>query len=88
MLQSSTSKLNPSSDEPKSESVIEVLLPGFLCTLATDKKSADKKSTFWCMKIEGEAIRPACDDYGFFISNGCNYLQGRFLEKVSENNLN
>lgn len=85
MLRSTTSELNPLSDEPKSESVTEFLLPGFLYTLATDKKSTD---TFWCMKIEGEGIRPATDDYGFVISNGCNYLQGRFLEKVSENNLN
>ena len=50
MLRSTTSELNPLSDEPKSESVTEFLLPGFLYTLATDKKSTD---TFWCMKIEG-----------------------------------
>ena len=38
------------------------------------------------MKIEGEGVGPAADDYGFIIPEGCNHLLGRFLAKGSENN--
>ena len=47
------------------------------CALAGDRKSTD---TFWCMKFEQEGIGWATDDYGFFIPEGCNYLQVIFLE--------
>ena len=48
---------------------------------ATDRKSTD---IFWCVKIEREGAGPANDDYSFVIRERCNYMQGRFLEKVSE----
>ena len=67
----------------KNKNVTEFFLPGSICALAADKKSTDK---FWCMKIEGEGVGPATDDYGFIIPEGCNHLLGRFLEKGSENN--
>ena len=53
----------------------EFLLPG------SNRKSTD---IFWCIKIEGEGAAPANNDYGFVIRERCNYMRGRFLEKVSE----
>ena len=77
-----TSILHPFTGERKDESVTEFLVPGSVCTLAEEKKSTD---TCWCLKMEGEGVWPATGDYGFVIPEGCNYMQGRCLEKVSEN---
>ena len=61
----------------------EFFLASDFCALAADSKSSD---TVWFVKIEEERIGPATDDYGIKIPDGCKYLQGKFLEKVTESN--
>ena len=74
MLQSTANEFSPSSDEPNSFYSVQYVS-------ATDRKSTD---IFQCVKIEREGAGPANDDYSFVIRERCNYMQGRFLEKVSE----
>ena len=65
------------------ETAHEFFLASDFCALAADSKSSD---TVWFMKIKEEGIGPATDDYGIKIPEGCKYLQGKFLEKVTESN--
>ena len=64
------------------ETAHEFFLVSDFCALAADSKSSD---TVWFLKIK-EGIVPATDDYGIKIPDGCKYLQGKFLEKVTKSN--
>ena len=72
-------------NEKVTETAHEFLLAGTFCALAADSKLSD---TVWFMKIEEEeeGRGPATDDYGIKILDGCKYLQGKFLEKVTKSN--
>ena len=68
-------------DETEVITVNEFLLPGSVCAIAADEKSADMV-WFVYIECEKEAGKDEIDSYGHIGAEGHNFICGKYLEKI------